>query len=146
MSFITTNFHEILWSGFRGVALTNWFSSIFQLAKFLSSKMAPLLREKKMNQISCGYAHLHIISFITTTFHEILWAVTEKLCWQEKQDWRTDLVKNIIASATRCLGIIKINNGKKAALLSLNTIASNVLYIESEWSISRLLSLKMLHT
>ena len=37
MSFITTKFYEILLSGFRGVALTNCFSSIFyfgQISKF----------------------------------------------------------------------------------------------------------------
>ena len=28
--------------------------------------------EKKMNQISCEYAHLHIMSFITTKFYDIM--------------------------------------------------------------------------
>ena len=44
------------------------------------------------------------------------WAVSEELRWQEKQDWRTDWltdwltdrrVKNIIPSATRCVGYNK---------------------------------------
>ena len=50
-----------------------------------------LFHEKKWIKISCGYAHLHIMSFLTTTtkFHEILWAVLEELRWQEKQDWLT---------------------------------------------------------
>ena len=40
MSFTTTKFQEILLSGFRGVALTNCFSSIFhfrQISKFKKS-------------------------------------------------------------------------------------------------------------
>ena len=47
MSFINTKFQEILLSGFRGVALTNCFSSIFhfgQISKFKKGK----LQEKKM--------------------------------------------------------------------------------------------------
>ena len=35
------------------------------MAKFLSSKRASILEEKRI-KISCGYAHLHIMSFITT--------------------------------------------------------------------------------
>ena len=40
MSFITTKFHEILLSGFRGRALTRKTVVSFILAKFLSSKRA----------------------------------------------------------------------------------------------------------
>ena len=131
MSFITKKFQDILFSGFRGVALTNCFSSIFhfrQISKFKKS----LIQRKKMEskfpvdmhiytlcpsflqsfrkfcqavseelrwqtvtvvffissnfevqkernserknwiKISCGYAHLQIMSFITTKFHVIL--------------------------------------------------------------------------
>ena len=131
-SFKTTKFHEILLSGFRGVALTNCFSSIFhfgQISKFkkgviprkkwnqnflwictsthyvlhynkvsgncwavseelrwqtvLSNifhfgqiskfKKGVTLWKKNWIKISCGYAHLHGMSFTTTKFHEILW-------------------------------------------------------------------------
>ena len=71
MSFITTKFQVILLRNFRGVALTRKTEVSFIFAKFLSSKRA-LLWEKNGNKISCGYAHLHIMSFITTKFHEIL--------------------------------------------------------------------------
>ena len=71
MSFITTKFQVILLSDFRGVAPTRKTVVSFILAKFLSSKRA-LLREKSGIKMSCGYAHLHIMSFITTNFHEIL--------------------------------------------------------------------------
>ena len=38
MSFITTNFQEILVTGFSGVALTNCFSSKFNFNQFLRSE------------------------------------------------------------------------------------------------------------
>ena len=66
MSFITTKFHEIMLSGLRGIALTTCFSSIFHFCQIFK------FREKKLNKISCGYAHLHIMSFITTKFQKIL--------------------------------------------------------------------------
>ena len=49
------------------------------------------------------------MSFISTKFHEILLSVSDELRLQEKQegltDWLTDgRVKNIIPSATRCVG------------------------------------------
>ena len=50
MSFITTKFHEILLSGFRGVALTNCFSSIFHFGQISKFKKGVIQREKKMNQ------------------------------------------------------------------------------------------------
>ena len=68
MSFITTKFHKILLSGFSGVALTNCFEQyIFNFVQ----KVA-LLPEKYWIRISCRYAHLHVKSFITTKFKEIL--------------------------------------------------------------------------
>ena len=72
MSFITTKFHEILLSGFRGVVLTNCFSSIFHFRQISKFKKGVTPRKKKGFKISCGYAHLHIMSFITTQFHENL--------------------------------------------------------------------------
>ena len=167
MSFITTKFHEVLLIGFRGVALTNCFSSIFHFRQFLSSKRA-LLQEKKFeskflvdmqiytlwpsilqsftkfcwavseelrwqtvlssifyfgqiskfkmgvtprkkinSNFSCGYADLHIMSFITTKFHEILFQRCQSSCADKKNrtdgltDWQ---LKNIIPSATCCVG------------------------------------------
>ena len=70
MSFITTKFHEILLSDFSGVALTNCNSSIFHFGQISKLKKGVTLRMK----ISCGYAHLHIKSFISTKFHEILFS------------------------------------------------------------------------
>ena len=58
-------------SGFRGVALTNCFSSIFHFGQISKFKKG-LIPRKKMNQTSCGYAHLHNMSFITSKFHEFM--------------------------------------------------------------------------
>ena len=74
MSFITTKFHTILLSGFSGVVLTNCFSSIFHFRQFSKFKKGVTPRKKNGIKISCGYAHLHIMSFITTKFHEILFS------------------------------------------------------------------------
>ena len=71
MSFTTTKFHEILLSVFRGVALTNCFSSIFLFGEIFKFEKGNS-EKKNWIKISCGYAHLHIMSFITTKFHEIL--------------------------------------------------------------------------
>ena len=74
MSFITTNFHEFLLSGFRGVAQTNCFSSIFHFGQISKLKKDVHVTPRKKNSIkmSCEYAHLNIMYFITTKFHEIL--------------------------------------------------------------------------
>ena len=72
MSFITTKFQEILLSGFRGVALTKCFSSIFHFGQISKFKKGVILRKKNWIKISCGYAHLHIMTFITIKFQEIL--------------------------------------------------------------------------
>ena len=71
MSCITTKFHAILLSGFSRVVLTNCYSSLSFLSNFEVQKGA-LLPEKNWNKMSCGYAHLHIMSVITTKFQEIL--------------------------------------------------------------------------
>ena len=55
MSNITTEFHEILSSGFRGVALTKKTVVSFILAKFLSSKRAYLLENKFNEILSSGF-------------------------------------------------------------------------------------------
>ena len=49
MSFITTKFQEILLSGFRGVALTNCFSStgIFHFRQISKFKKSVIKRKKK---------------------------------------------------------------------------------------------------
>ena len=66
MSFVSTKFQEILLSGFRGVSLTTALSSIFHFGQNSKFKKEQYIR------ISCGYALLHITSFITTKFQEIL--------------------------------------------------------------------------
>ena len=74
LSFITTKFPEILLSIFRGVALTlcNCFSSIFHFRQISKFKKGHCSQTKNGIKISCGYAHLHIMSFITTEFQVIL--------------------------------------------------------------------------
>ena len=73
---------------FRGVALTNCFSSI------LISKVQKgcNTEKKKWIKISCVYAHLHIMSFITTKFHEILLSGFRGVALTRKTgltDWQT---------------------------------------------------------
>ena len=74
MSFITTKFHEILLIGFRGVVLTKCFSSIFHFRQISKFKKGHCSQKKNWIRISYGYAHLHIMSFITTKFQEILFS------------------------------------------------------------------------
>ena len=65
------------------------------LAKFLSSKGSEFPEKIE-------YAHLHSMSFLTTTFHEIL--LSSFRGETGLPDWLTDrLTKNIIASTTRCV-------------------------------------------
>ena len=66
MSFITTKFHEILLSSFREVVLTR--------QTVVSFKKGRNSQKKNGIKISCVYAHLHIMSFITPKFQEILWS------------------------------------------------------------------------
>ena len=90
-------------------------SNIFhfgQISKF--EKGRNFERKKNWIIISCGYAHLCIMPFITTTkFHQNLLSSFRGVALPKKQDWRTDretdwltdwLVKNIIPSATSCMG------------------------------------------
>ena len=72
MFFTTTKFQEILLSGFRGVGPTNCFSSISHFGQISKFKKGRNSVKKNKIKISCGYAHLHIMSIITTKFHEIL--------------------------------------------------------------------------
>ena len=70
---ITTKFHKILLSGFRGVALTNCFSSIFhfgQISKFKKINFS----QKKIESKFPVDMHIYALSksYITTKFHEIL--------------------------------------------------------------------------
>ena len=89
MSFKTTKFQAILLRGFRGVALTTFFSSIFILVKFLSSKRH---YSEKKNESKFP---VDIMFFITTNFYEILlscfWgvALTRKTGQTDWQTWRT---------------------------------------------------------
>ena len=90
---ICPSFQEILLSGFRGVVLTNCLSSIFHFGQKSKFKKGVDKREKNWIKVSCGCAHLHIMSFITIKFQEILLsgfrgvALTRKI---RLTDWRTD--------------------------------------------------------
>ena len=64
----------------------------FILAKFLSSKMGNSEKNYWI-KISCGYAHLHIMSFITKKLHEILLSGFRGVAMTRKTgltDWLTD--------------------------------------------------------
>ena len=60
MSFITTKFQEILLSGFRGVALTNCFSSIFHFGQISKFKKGVILRKKIESKIPVDI-HIYIL-------------------------------------------------------------------------------------
>ena len=77
-SFTTKKFQEILLSGFRGVALTNFWVVSFILVKF-KLKKGVILRKKRI-KISCGYAYLHFMSFMTTDFRKILFSSFWRSC------------------------------------------------------------------
>ena len=47
-------------------------SGIFHFGKISMFKKGVTPRKKSGIKISCGYAHLHIMSFITRKYHEIL--------------------------------------------------------------------------
>ena len=70
------------------------------------------------------------MSFITTKLHEILLsAVLKELRWQKNRtDWLTDVrVKNIIPSATRCVGIINLINLRNAYKVLLSWGIKNLI-------------------
>ena len=91
----------------------------FILVKFLSKKLfkkGVIPRKKNWIKMSCGYAHLHIMSFITTQFHEILFsgsrgvALTRKTgltdWWTDGlHDWLTDVSKTLYPPQLVALGI-----------------------------------------
>ena len=60
------SFRKFCW-----VALTNCFSSIFHFGQTSKLKKGVIPR-KNWIKINCGYAHLHIMSFVTTKFRENL--------------------------------------------------------------------------
>ena len=85
-----------------------------QISKFKKS----VTPKKNWIKITCGYAHLHIICFITSNFYEILLsgfrgvALTRKTGltnWRTDwlTDWRTDGSKTLYPP-TRCVGYKKI--------------------------------------
>ena len=113
-SFITTKFHKILLSGFRGVALTNCFSSIFhfgQISKFKKS----VTPRKKTNQ---NFLWICTSTHYVLQFHEVIRNSVERFqrgCADKKSrtdgltdwltDWGTD--QKHYTSATRCMGYNK---------------------------------------
>ena len=108
MSFITTQFHAILLSGFSSVVLTNCFSSIFNFPQFSKFKKGVTPRKKNGIKISCGYAHLHIMSFITTKFQEILLSRFRGVALTRKTGL-TDGSKTLYPPQLVAWGIIKLN-------------------------------------
>ena len=90
MSFITTEFQEILSSSFRGVAMTNCFSSVFHFWQI--SKLTKGATPRKKNE-SKFHVDMHIYMVCPSQLRSLTkfcWVVSEELRWQEKQDWRTD--------------------------------------------------------
>ena len=126
MSILTIKLCEIMFSSFRGVELTNCFGSIFHFCQISKFKRSIIPRKKikskfsvnihimslittKFHEIFCEYRHLHIMSLITTKFHEILLnsfrgvALTKK---KPNQDWLTDRSKTLYPPQLVAWGII----------------------------------------
>ena len=79
MSFITTKFQEILLSGFRGVALTHCFSSIFFFRQISNFKKSVIQRKKMESKFPVD---MHIYTFcpsLLQSFRKFCWAVLEEL-------------------------------------------------------------------
>ena len=116
MSYLHTKFHDNWISSFRGVVMTRFWDGrtdgwtdgrsdctprpAFAFGE--AGKKGAIPRKKNWIKISCGYAHLHIMSFITRKFHEILLsgfrgvALTRKTGLTEGQtDWLTDRSKTL---------------------------------------------------
>ena len=79
MSFITTTFQKILWSGFKGVVLTNCLSSFFHFDQIFKFKKGVTPRKKNWIKIFCGYAHLNWTYFIDINQKD--WTQVQKLCY-----------------------------------------------------------------
>ena len=113
-SFIITKFHEILLINFRGSALTNSFSSIFHFGQISKFKKG-VFREKKWNQNFmwiCTSTHyvLHNYKVSLNSVERFQRSCADK---KNRTGGLTDLltdgrVKNIIPSATRCVGYNKL--------------------------------------
>ena len=67
MSFITT----VSRNSFERIQLS-CADELFHFGQISKFKKGHYSQEKKLIRIFCGYAHLHIMSFITTKFQEIL--------------------------------------------------------------------------
>ena len=101
MSFTTTKIHEILLSGFRGVVLTNCFSSISHFGQILKFVKGEIPREKIESKFPVDM-HIYTIcpEILLSSFRAV--ALTRKT---GLTNWLTDgRVKNIIPSPTRCMG------------------------------------------
>ena len=97
VSLLPTKFHEILFSSFRGVALTSCFSSKFR--EFLSSKGHNSHKIQAI-KISWLYAQLHMVSLLSTKFHEILFSsfrgvALTNCVMNRRTDGQTDRTKTI---------------------------------------------------
>ena len=76
-------------------------SSIFNFGQTSKFKNGHYSQKKNWIRISCGYTHLHGRSFIT---REVSRNSVERF---QMTDWR---IKNIISTATRCVGYNKVQN------------------------------------
>ena len=109
MSFITTKFQVILLS-----CSNKKNSSIFHFGQISKFKKGVTPRKKGGIKISCGYAHVHIMSFITTcTFYEILLSSFRGVALTRKTgltdwltDWLTDGSKTLYPPQLVAWGII----------------------------------------
>ena len=79
------SFRKFCWAVSEELRLQTVLSSIFHFGLILSSKSAYFRERKNWIKISCGCAHLHIKSFITTKFQEFLLSsfrgVSLTNCW-----------------------------------------------------------------
>ena len=82
MFFITTKFQEILLNGFREVALTNCFSSIFHFGQISKLKKGVILR-KKIESTFPVYMHIYTLCpSLLQSFRKFCWVLSEDLYWQ----------------------------------------------------------------
>ena len=82
MSFITIKFHEILLSGFRRVALTNCFSTIFHFGQISQFKKGVILRKKIEWKSLVDMRIYSLCPSLLQRFTKFCWAVSEMLRWQ----------------------------------------------------------------
>ena len=105
------SFTKFYWAVFQRNCADRMFQKYLSFWSNFKVQKGGNSKKKNGIKISCGYAHLHGMSFITAKFHETLLSSFRGVVLTRKtglMDWLTDWltngrVKNIIPSATRCV-------------------------------------------